>query len=401
MTAAKQKKHSTKSRSRDGGNEGNGKAAFSKQRACITPISHIAAKLAEMLVMLLILSVVVFVISRLCPGDPLVSYFGDGINHMSQAQKDAARQSLGLDQPLMQQYARWAQNVLRGDWGISFKYKQPVITVIANMWVNTLILGGISIVLTFVLAIAIGKFCTLHEGSLADRMICKAGTISSCIPTFFLALMLILIFSVNLGLFPVGGAYSYGQSLNVADRLKHLILPVTVTVLEHLWYYAYMIRNKLLEETRKEYVLLCKAKGLSRRRIVRRSCMKNILPSLIVMIAISIPHILGGTYVTETVFSYPGLGTLSFESAMYQDYNMLMALCLITGAVVFFCQFIAEILNEWIDPRMRYTGRLRTQASGRSQAGSVFSAKSADPEKNGHAGSDISAKYLAGEEADR
>ncbi len=392
MMAAKKEKNRTESR--------GGAACEAAFPARGSRIRHIAVKLAEMLVMLLLLSVVVFVISRLCPGDPLVSYFGDGINHMSQAQKDAARQSLGLEQPLVQQYARWAQNVLQGDWGISFKYKQPVMTVISNMWMNTLILGGLSLVLTFTLAIAIGKFCTLHEGSLADRMICKAGTISSCIPTFFLALMLILIFSVNLGILPVGGAYSYGQSLNVADRLKHLVLPVTVTILEHLWYYAYMIRNKLLEETRKEYVLLCKAKGFSRRRIISRSCMKNILPSLIVMIAISIPHILGGTYVTETVFSYPGLGTLSFESAMYQDYNMLMALCLITGFAVFFCQFIAEILNEWIDPRMRYAGGFRVQVSDRNRTESVYGTKPADPGENGHAQSDFSAVCPDGKEAE-
>ena len=141
----------------------------------------------------------------------------------------------------------WAEHALQGDWGISFQYKQPVTAVIGKMWKNTLLLGGISFALTFWLAAAIGKFCALHEGSFADRVICKIGTVSGCIPTFFLALLLILIFAVNLRFLPVGGAYDYGESGNALNRALHLILPTAVTVLEHLWYYAYLIRNKLAE----------------------------------------------------------------------------------------------------------------------------------------------------------
>jgi peptide/nickel transport system permease protein len=226
------------------------------------------------------------------------------------------------------------------------------------MWKNTLYLGGLAYVVTFGLAILLGQFCALREGSRLDRMICKVGVVSGNIPAFFLALVLILVFSVKLGILPVGGAYSYGKETQLTDRLIHLILPVSVLVLEHLWYYAYMVRNKLIEESRQDYVLLCKAKGLSRRRILTRNCMKNILPSLTVMMAISVPHILGGTYVVETVFAYPGLGTLSFQSAMYQDYNMLMALCMLTGLVVVFFQLVAQIISEAIDPRMAYEGQV-------------------------------------------
>ena len=121
------------------------------------------------------------------------------------------------------------------------------------------------------------------------------------------------------------GAYSIGQEANLADRIRHLIMPMAVVILEHLWYYAYMIRNRLLEETRRDYVLLCKAKGMSRGQIMRRHCLRNIMPTYISLMAISVPHILGGTYIVETVFSYPGIGTLSYESARYGDYNMLIA----------------------------------------------------------------------------
>ena len=315
---------------------------------------YLIKKLVQMIVTLVVLSIVVFVMARLCPGDPLRSYYGDSIEHMSTQQKEAAREKLGLNDSIITQYKGWAAALSEGDLGISYKYKQPVSRVIGNVWQNTLILGATAYVLTFGLAIGLGMFCALREDSRADKLICKLGTVSGNIPSFFLALVLILVFAAKLHSLPAGGAYSIGKSDDFSDRLIHLILPVSVLVLEHLWYYAYLVRNKLLEETRREYVLLCKAEGIPRKRILKRDCLRNILPSLLVMMAISLPHILGGTYVVETVFGYPGLGTLSFESAMYQDYNMLMALTLLTGAVVLIFNSLAQVLGQWIDPRMEY-----------------------------------------------
>lgn len=317
-------------------------------------IEYAAMMLARMVVLMLLLSIIIFVIADKCPGDPLKSYYGDGVERLSIEERQAAEARLGLDQPLPTRYGTWVKNFIRGDLGLSYKYKQPVSEVIGRMWTNTLILGGLAYVLTFGLAVWLGKFCALHEDSPADRVICKIGVISGNIPAFFMALLLILIFSVNLRILPAGGAYSYGMNGSIADRLYYLVLPVTVLVLEHLWYYAYMIRNKLVEETRQDYVLLCKAEGMPRKTIISKSCMRNIMPSLLVMMAVSVPHILGGTYVVETVFSYPGLGTLSFESAMYKDYNMLMALCMITGLVMLVFNMMAKVINEFIDPRMQY-----------------------------------------------
>ena len=126
-----------------------------------------------------------------------------------------------------------------------------------------------------------------------------------------------------------------------------------MVVFGHLWYYAYMIRNKLLEEIRSDYVLLFKSIGVGKRRILVRHCLKNIMPTIISIMAISVPHIVGGTYIVETVFSYPGIGMLSYESARYGDYNMLMVLCMLTGVVVIFCNMIGQIINERIDPRIK------------------------------------------------
>lgn len=321
-------------------------------------IKYILQKTAIFLLSVLLLSVLVFTVSRLTPSDPLQSYYGERVEKMSVEEKAWAREKLGLDKPIPVQYLRWARSALRGDFGLSFKYKQPVTTVISQRMGNTLILGGIGFVLTALLALGLGILCAWFEDRWPDRIICRIGTFTSCIPEFWLSLVLILVFSLTLRWLPTSGAYSIGRSGDVADRIAHLILPLTVVVLSHLWYYAYMIRNKLLEEVRSDYVLLSRAKGLSRGKIIFGHCLRNILPSYIGLMAISVPHILGGTYIVETVFGYPGIGTLSYESARYADYNLLMVLCMMTGIAVIFCNIIGQIINEKIDPRIKAAGGL-------------------------------------------
>ena len=316
-------------------------------------ITYITKKLLIFIVSIFVLSVLVFVMSRMTPTDPLQSYYGDRTEKMSVEQKAQARARLGLDEPIPVQYAFWLENVVHGEFGISYKYKQPVLTVIEGRIGNTLILGGIGFILTFAGAMLLGLLCAEHEASFFDRLMRKVGTLSSCIPEFWLSLVLILIFCVAWKVLPSSGAYTIGMENSLADRIAHLILPMTVIVLGHLWYYAYMIRNMLIEETRKDYVLLCRSKGLKKHQIMVRHCLRNILPAYISMMAISVPHILGGTYIVEMVFSYPGIGTLSYESARYADYNMLMVLCLFTGIVVIFCNMLGQAVSEQIDPRVR------------------------------------------------
>lgn len=318
-------------------------------------ILFIINKAIQFVLTMIILSIVVFYMARLAPGDPLKSYYGESVERMSEENKEAARERLGLNKPIYVQYAKWVQNAFEGDLGISFKYKKEVKNVIGSVYQNTLILGIVSYILTFFFAILLGIFCAIREDTWIDKIICKIGIITNCIPSFFVALVLILIFCINMKVVPTSGAYSIGKANDIIDRMRHMILPVTVMVLSHLWYYTYMIRNKLLEETREDYVLLCKVKGVSKKKIMTKHCFRNILPSLISIMAISVPHIIGGTYIAETVFSYPGLGTLSMESAQYHDYNMLLVLCLLTGAAIIFANIMAQIINEFIDPRMKHT----------------------------------------------
>lgn len=318
---------------------------------------RIAGKLLKNLLIfagsLLILSLLVFVVARLAPGDPLVSYYGERAEKMKPAERAQAESRLGLDKPILTQYGLWLKGALRGEFGISYKYKMDVLEVIRARLPFTLQLGGIGFVLTFFLALLLGILCARHENGLLDRALCKAGTVMSCIPEFWLSLMLILIFSVNFKLLPSSGAYDIGRAGDVLSRARHLILPMTVVVLGHLWYYAYMVRSQLLDELRMDYVMLAKAKGLGARAVLFRHCLRNVLPSYLSIMAISVPHVLGGTYIVESVFSFPGLGTLSYESARYQDYNLLMVLCILSGALVIASGLAAQALSEKIDPRMR------------------------------------------------
>ena len=301
----------------------------------------------------LLLSVLTFYISRLAPGDPLVSYYGDRVEKMSPAEREWAEDKLGLNDPLPTQYARWFSRALHGDFGISYKYKMDVLELIGDRIGNTLLLGGLGFVLLFILALLLGALCAWKEDRPLDRILCKLGTVTSCIPEFWLSLMLILLFSVTLRWLPSSGAYSVGHADDIGDRIVHLILPMSVVVLSHLWYYAYLVRNRLVEELRADYVLLARSEGMGRAHIVLRQCLRNVLPSYLSLMAISVPHVMGGTYIVEAVFSYPGLGTLSYESARYKDYNLLMVLCLLSGAVVIACSLLAQAMNARLDPRLR------------------------------------------------
>ena len=317
-------------------------------------INIILKKFGQCIIAIFILSVAVFYMSRLSPGEPLESYYGNAVERMNAEQKENAMEKLGLNSPIYIQYGKWIKDASKGDFGISYKYKRDVNAVIGDVYVNTVILGGLAYIFTFILALFLGVYCALHEDKIIDKIITAIGNITSCIPSFWVSLILILIFGVNLAILPTSGAYSIGMSDNIGDRIIHLILPLIVLILGHLWYYAYMVRNKILEEMREDYVLLAKVKGLNKKQIIYKHCLRNIAPSFITIMAVSVPHILAGTYVVEKVFSYPGIGTLIFESAKYHDYNMLMILTIITGILVLVSNMVAQIINTKIDPRMKY-----------------------------------------------
>lgn len=316
-------------------------------------VIYYGKKFLVFLLSVLILSGVVFYVSRLAPGDPLVSYYGERTEKMSPQEREWAMNKLGLNESIHVQYVKWLEQAFHGNFGISFKYKQDVVQVISGRIANTLLLGGIGFLFIFAGSLLLGVLCAWNEDGWVDRILCKIGTISSCIPEFWLSIVLILVFAVTLRILPSSGAYSTGKADDVGDRILHLIMPLIIVTLEHLWYYAYMIRNKILEEVRADYVLLAKSKGVTKRIILFKHCLRNVLPAYLSIMAIAVPHVLGGTFVVESVFSYPGIGALSYESARYHDYNLLMLLCIMSGVLVIFCNMLSQIINEHIDPRMK------------------------------------------------
>jgi len=316
----------------------------------------LAGKVLQFVLSMLALILIVFFVSRFVPGDPLQSYYGESLERMGIQQQEAAREQLGLNKSLPIQFVCWAKSALHGDFGISFKYKQDVTRVIGNASRNTIALTLTCLIIIFLLSLALAVFCVEHEGKWADDFVRKLGIATNSIPEFFAAIMLIFIFSVSLKILPSSGAYEVGYAGSIGNRIIHMILPVCTLVITHLWYCAYMMRNKLSEETRKEYVLLYKVKGLGKAGIYRH-CIKNIMPASISMVAVFLPHLIGGAYVIEAVFSYPGLGSLGFESVKYHDYNLLMVISMITGASVILFNMAAQIICEWIDPRVKQEGR--------------------------------------------
>ncbi|MGI6766325.1 MAG: ABC transporter permease [Lentihominibacter sp.] len=315
-------------------------------------LNYTVKKAFQLILSLFVLSLMVFFVARLAPGNPLRAYYGEAVERMSREQLDAATERLGLDDSLITQYVRWLGNAFQGDFGISFQYKQPVVDIVGNVYGNTMALAGASFILIFVLGLLLAIFCVNREGQKIDRIICKIGVATNSIPEFFVGLILILIFAVTLNALPISGATSLGGG-GLVDRLIHMILPVSAIVISHLWYCTYLMRNKLSDEVSKEYILLCRVKGLTRNQIMYRHCLKNIMPSVISIMAIFLPHLLGGAYVIEMVFGYPGLGKLGVESAQFHDYNTLMVVCLVTGAAVIIANMIAQIINEKLAPQIK------------------------------------------------
>lgn len=327
--------------------------------------SKIGAAVFQLCLSMAVLSVVVFFIASYAPGDPLQAYYGETFDRLSPAEMEAARHRLGLDGPVYEQYMTWLYGAIHGDFGFSLKYRQPVSAIIAAFGVNTLLLGVLSYAVLFALALVLALGCTLYEGTWVDTCICRIGTVFYYIPAFWLGLVCILLFSVNLGWFPGSGAYSPGQGAHIGNRLSHMVLPVMTIVMSHVWYYAYLLRSRFLDEVRQEYVLFAKMKGFTRWKILWRHCLPNVLPTLVTAMVLSVHHIIGGAYVIEAVFSYPGLGSLAIESAKYHDYNLLMVICLVTGLFVMATGILGQSLNDRLVKRIGGVSWLHKIHSGK------------------------------------
>ena len=313
-----------------------------------------------MILLLIAVSIATFALVSASPIDPLQANVGQtALGSMSEEQKDKLRSYWGVDTPPVERYLNWAKDAARGDMGTSLLYRQPVMEVITVKLANSLFLLGlawfISGVLGFLLGILAGVFC----GSLPDKAIKAYCLVIASTPAFWLALLLLLVFSVWLKLLPIGLSVPIGvqaQDVTFLDRVRHAILPAVTLSITGVSNIALHTREKMIDIMASDYVMFARARGESLKSIVFRHGLRNVLLPAMTLQFASISEIIGGSVLVEQVFSYPGLGQAAVTAGTGSDVPLLMGITLITAAIVFLGNFIANLLYGVVDPRIRRGG---------------------------------------------
>lgn len=305
---------------------------------------------------LLVVSLCAFFLIHSAHGDPAVAMYGSQLERMREDDQERIRHNLGLDRPLPVQYGRWLGQAVQGELGISYINARPVSELLMERLPRTLVLNVGAMALMFILAVAVGMASAIKQYSWLDYGATFLSFLFFSIPSFWLALLAILLFSVELGWLPSAGLASLGQEGDFVDRLKHLILPLIVLALSHIGGYIRFVRSSMLEVLGKEYIRMAHAKGLAPRRIHYLHAFKNALVPVITYAGLSFASLVGGGYLVETVFAYPGLGQLSIQAAAMRDYPVLMGTILLTGCFVVAGNLLADIACAWVDPRLTVEG---------------------------------------------
>ena len=299
--------------------------------------------------MLIIVSMIGFAILHLAPGGPMSQYASDG--SMTQADLDRVAESLGLNRPLPVQYAEWLWRMVQGDWGISYRDRQPVLHIIASHLGATLELMLSATLIAVFLGVAIGTLGAIRRYSLFDSLATVGAMIALSIPTFWFGLVIIYVFSVGLGWLPSGNRYTIGDG-SFWNRIHHLIGPSLVLGLVSTAIWSRYMRSSMLDVINQDYIRTASAKGVSEFRIITRHAMRNALLPMITIAGIQIPSLLSGALVTETVFTWPGMGRLFLDSISYRDYPVVMGVLMFSAVLVLLASLLADILYSVADPRI-------------------------------------------------
>lgn len=322
-------------------------------------IQYIARRLVQALVLLFLLSIILFGLISAVPGGLMTAYE----NNPDITPEDYARlqAKYGLDQPVPVRYAKWLGNVLRGDWGTSFVSKRPVMQEISDRLPNTLLLMGLAELVTLLIAIPLGIYSSLKQYSLFDHIATTLAFAGQSLPVFWFGLVLIIIFAVTLKgptgapLLPGSGMATPNAPFSLVDRIRHLILPVSMLSLVSAAGYMRFMRSAMLDVVNQDYVRTARAKGMVEREVVFKHALRNALIPVITLIALDIPTLFFGAVFTERIFAWPGMGRLYIDAAFKTDYPVLMALLLISGALIILSNLLADLLYAYLDPRIKYT----------------------------------------------
>jgi len=313
--------------------------------------SYLLRRILLAIPMLLAVSFVSFAIMQSVPGGPLAIYR----NNPNVRAADIARleKQLGLDKPMTTQYAIWLRNMVTGNWGRSLASGLPVTEMIGERIGNTFYLMGTALFLTLLLAIPIGVLSAVKRYSFFDHTATLFSFLGFSVPIFWLGLVAIIVFAVWLDWLPAGGMRTINAEFSIVDRLRYLILPASLMAFHSAAQYSRYVRSSMLEVVRQDYITAARAKGLRERVVIYRHALRNALIPLITVVALDLPALFSGALLIETVFAWPGMGRLFWNSATRFDYPVLMGIIITTALLVIVCNVVADIFYAFADPRVR------------------------------------------------
>jgi peptide/nickel transport system permease protein len=289
---------------------------------------------------------------RLAPGGPEAVLVGGEFSPEVAAQ---VRQRLGLDRPLLAQYASWVLAAARGDLGRSFKTGDPVAALIADRLGPTLQLTGGALLLALVVAVPLGVVAAVRRDTVWDTLASAVSLFGVSFPSFWLGIMLILLFSEALHLLPPSGLSEYGRERDLGARLRHAVLPTLTLGLIQMAAFMRFTRSSLLEALGQDYVRTARAKGVSGGRVIWRHALRNALIPLVTVVGLALPTLVGGAVLTETVFAWPGIGRLAVGAVFERDYPVIMGVNLLVAAIVILANLVTDLVYCVVDPRIAYT----------------------------------------------
>ena len=317
-------------------------------------LRYIAQRIWQLIPVLILVSIAVFLIVRLIPGDPVLVMMGvdpEERSRISEIQYHAMQQQLGLDRPIYVQYFNWVSRIVQGDMGMSLRSRRPIFEVIFERYPATIYLAVIALLTGVIIAIPAGVIAAIRQNTGADYVAMGFALWGIAMPNFWLALMLIVLFSLHLGWLPSIG---YANPLEAPWRfLQHACLPAIVMGTDLAAPLTRYIRAEMLEQLKQDYVRTAWAKGLPSRMVIVRHAFKNSLIAAVTVVGLQTARLLGGSTIVETVFSWPGIGRLLIEGIYSRDYPVVQGSVLLIAVTYVFINLFVDIAYKWLDPRIK------------------------------------------------
>ena len=312
---------------------------------------YVVRRLLLLVPVLLGVSIIIFMVLHLAPGDPAEIMLG---SQATQADLNRLRAELGLTEPLYVQYIHWLGLVARGDLGRSIWMKRPVLTEVLGRFKATLVLTGAALVLSTAGGLALGILSAVRPNSLLDRLSAVASLFGASMPVFWLGIVLMVIFALWLGWLPASGMFAPYGGGDLRDLLAHLALPAVTLAAASVTIIARLTRSTMLETLGQDYIRTARAKGVVERAVVLRHGLKNALIPIVTVVGVQAGYLLGGAVLTETVFAWPGVGTLMVQGILARDFPLVQGCVLVVALSFVVINLIVDLLYAWLDPRIRY-----------------------------------------------